>query len=289
MELSKLEFFFAAADARNFTQAAEKCNIAQTTMSKYIAQLEEELGVRLFDRKPRECVLTEAGHLFYSGAKELTADFDSLQKSIRGVSENELRIGIYGDYFDLSVLRDFIKSHPDIKLQMAFDSVETIFHRLYLRRIHAILIPSVLVPASVESSSLKRIDLHTDRPFLYCSRAAIERLGSIDAVIRELPFITKSDDKAYQEQCRNMLREIFGSSFHEVSVVHSSSHQLLLVELSQGFAIMLESEVSNPEDYYSYPLEGIFKESLQLVYDKRHVPDSLTAFIRFIDKNMAKK
>ena len=43
MDLSKLDLFFAAANSRSFTQAAEKCNVAQTTVSKYIAQLEEEL------------------------------------------------------------------------------------------------------------------------------------------------------------------------------------------------------------------------------------------------------
>ena len=48
MDIDKLELFYAAANSRSFTQAAEKCNVAQTTMSKYIAQLEEELGTKLF-------------------------------------------------------------------------------------------------------------------------------------------------------------------------------------------------------------------------------------------------
>ena len=71
MDISKLDLFFAAANSESFTQAAEKCNVAQTTMSKYIAQLEEELGVKLFYRTTRECSLTEAGHTFYNGAKEI--------------------------------------------------------------------------------------------------------------------------------------------------------------------------------------------------------------------------
>ena len=62
MDISKL-LFFAAANSESFTQAAEKCNVAQTTMSKYIAQLEDELGVKLFYRTTRECSLTEAGVL----------------------------------------------------------------------------------------------------------------------------------------------------------------------------------------------------------------------------------
>lgn len=42
MDINKLYYFFAAAESDSFTRAAEHCHIAQTTMSKYIAQLEEE-------------------------------------------------------------------------------------------------------------------------------------------------------------------------------------------------------------------------------------------------------
>ena len=98
MDLSKLDLFFAAANSSSFTQAAEKCNVAQTTVSKYIAQLEDELGMKLFYRTTRECSLTEAGHTFYNGAKELVKDYDGLRKQLQQVNENELRIGIYGEF-----------------------------------------------------------------------------------------------------------------------------------------------------------------------------------------------
>ena len=50
MDINKLPYFFRAAERLNFTRAAEDCHIAQTTMSKYIAVLEAELGVPLFAR-----------------------------------------------------------------------------------------------------------------------------------------------------------------------------------------------------------------------------------------------
>ena len=103
MDLNKLELFFAAANSRSFTQAAEKCNVAQTTVSKYIAQLEDELGMKLFYRTTRECSLTEAGHTFYNGAKDLVKDYDDLRKQLQQVNENELRIGIYGEFFEKNV------------------------------------------------------------------------------------------------------------------------------------------------------------------------------------------
>lgn len=44
MDIDKLYYFFAAAESESFTKAADRCHIAQTTMSKYIAQLEKETG-----------------------------------------------------------------------------------------------------------------------------------------------------------------------------------------------------------------------------------------------------
>ena len=50
MDINKLKYFFAAAELCNFTKAAERCHIAQTTMSKYIRKLENEVGCDLFVR-----------------------------------------------------------------------------------------------------------------------------------------------------------------------------------------------------------------------------------------------
>lgn len=50
MDLDKIEYFFKAAELKNFTKAAKECHIAQTTMSKYVRVLEEELGCPLFVR-----------------------------------------------------------------------------------------------------------------------------------------------------------------------------------------------------------------------------------------------
>lgn len=48
MDIDKLYYFFAAAESESFTKAADRCHIAQTTMSKYIAQLEKETKLHPF-------------------------------------------------------------------------------------------------------------------------------------------------------------------------------------------------------------------------------------------------
>ena len=61
MELRHLRYFQALSATLNFTRAAEKSHVTQSTLSHQIKQLEEELGVSLFERVGKKVLLTEAG------------------------------------------------------------------------------------------------------------------------------------------------------------------------------------------------------------------------------------
>lgn len=284
MDISKLDLFFAAANSESFTQAAEKCNVAQTTMSKYIAQLEEELGVKLFYRTTRECSLTEAGHTFYNGAKELKKDYDDLTRQLMQVAEDELKIGVYGEFFDLSILSMFSKSHPEIELKVSFGSRTDLYDQLKRRKIHAVLIPNILVSEALRDHSMRYVNVLSGDTYIYCSQEAMNEYGSIEEVIRNFPMITKSREPRYHDYCRNILNQTFGVSFDGVTVVESIAKQHLLTELSQGFAIMLEQEAEDAEGLYGYSLQGVFNETLQLYYTIKHVPQSLRTFITYINQ-----
>ena len=284
MDISKLDLFFAAANSESFTQAAEKCNVAQTTMSKYIAQLEEELGVKLFYRTTRECSLTEAGHTFYNGAKELKKDYDDLTRQLMQVAEDELKIGVYGEFFDLSILSMFSKSHPEIELKVSFGGRTDLYDQLKRRKIHAVLIPNILVSEALRDHSMRYVNVLSGDTYIYCSQEAMNEYGSIEEVIRNLPMITKSREPRYHDYCRNILNQTFGVSFDGVTVVESIAKQHLLTELSQGFAIMLEQEAEDAEGLYGYSLQGVFNETLQLYYTIKHVPQSLRTFITYINQ-----
>ena len=71
MELRHIHYFLTVAEEGSFTGAAEKLMMAQPPLSRQIKDLEEELGAELFVRRPRGCVLTEAGHRFYRYAVQM--------------------------------------------------------------------------------------------------------------------------------------------------------------------------------------------------------------------------
>ena len=65
MELRQLNYFIAISDAKSFTRAAEKLYVSQPALTGQINTLENELGMKLFDRTNKSVQLTPAGEVFY--------------------------------------------------------------------------------------------------------------------------------------------------------------------------------------------------------------------------------
>jgi DNA-binding transcriptional LysR family regulator len=97
MELRQLRYFLAVARTLNFTRAAEEVHIAQPPLSRQIANLEDELGVKLFDRGPRGVILTRAGDYFVGHAREILQRVQRLKEetaAMGGSGQENFRIGI---------------------------------------------------------------------------------------------------------------------------------------------------------------------------------------------------
>ena len=90
MDLRQIRYFIAVADARNFSRAAERLHVSQPPLSIQIKRLEDEIGVRLFERSPRGVELTAAGALFYEDAKAALARLDSAKKRARQAELGEV-------------------------------------------------------------------------------------------------------------------------------------------------------------------------------------------------------
>lgn len=76
MELRHLRYFIALASSLNFTRAAERVHVTQSTLSHQIRQLEDEIGQQLFDRVGKRVLMTEAGDAFLPYAKRALKEID---------------------------------------------------------------------------------------------------------------------------------------------------------------------------------------------------------------------
>lgn len=95
MELRHIRYFIRAAEELHFTRAAESLFISQPTLSTHIQQLEEELGIPLFDRVGRKVILTEAGTIFLGHAKRALREIEFAEESIsnlKGLTSGTLHL-----------------------------------------------------------------------------------------------------------------------------------------------------------------------------------------------------
>lgn len=106
MELRHLRYFQAVAKEMNFTRAAERLHMAQPPLSRQIRELEEELGVQLFDRSGRALKMTEAGRFLNEQSLQLTARLQEIVESTRKIGNNEKQW--FGIGFVPSTLYGFI-------------------------------------------------------------------------------------------------------------------------------------------------------------------------------------
>ncbi|AUT61424.1 LysR family transcriptional regulator [Paraburkholderia terrae] len=123
MELRQLRYFVAVAEERNFTRAAERLNMTQPPLSRQIQQIEDTVGLALFERGARPLKLTEAGRVFYAQAKRLLEESDELLPLTRRLAQLAERIVIgfvpstlYGPLPD--VIRAFREAAPLIQISL---------------------------------------------------------------------------------------------------------------------------------------------------------------------------
>lgn len=144
MELRQLQYFVKAAETENFTEAAAAVFITQSTLSQQIKQLEEELGMLLFDRIGKHVRITEAGHVFLPHAHKI---LNNVQKSKQAIIElnnattGELHLGVSYAFTSLLLpaLAPFSTKYPGIKIMITYGSPEELEKKLRVAELDMIL------------------------------------------------------------------------------------------------------------------------------------------------------
>lgn len=128
MTFQQIQYFIAVAQSATYLEAAEKMNISQSSLSKQIISLENELDIQLFDRSHRSAVLNDAGRQFYTDAVKILADYDRMRSNLRPFARGltgQVRLGtlpILTQYGLTSALHHFSEEYPGIYLNI--DEVE---------------------------------------------------------------------------------------------------------------------------------------------------------------------
>jgi DNA-binding transcriptional LysR family regulator len=206
MNLNHLSIFCAVARERSISRGAQRLMISQPAVSKQLAQLERNLGVKLLDRLPRGIRLTEAGEVLAGYAERLfavEAEAESALLELRGLRRGRLRLGAsttLGVYLLPEPFVRFREAHPEIHLTLEVIGSPAVERRLIDGDLDLGFVESFSGSAGLEATAFGADQLVAiappGHPLARKRRVTPEQLCQQPFVVRE----TGSETKSFVEQ-----------------------------------------------------------------------------------------
>jgi DNA-binding transcriptional LysR family regulator len=234
MELRHLLYFKTVAEELHFRQAAARLFISQPPLSRQIKELEEELGVRLFDRNNKRVSLTEAGLYFKKETDKLFARLEENKNVVRQIHQSisgQLRIGyISSTYQDqlVHILKEMGQVFPFVKTRLyEVPSVKQV------QALEAGKLDLGILRAPVASEKLVCHHLFND-PFVAVfprSHPGFHTVADLSRFLQDQPFIFFNQD--YAPDYFRKLLEICQRLGFTPEVRHEANNMLSILRLVQ--------------------------------------------------------
>ncbi|WP_219226764.1 LysR substrate-binding domain-containing protein [Pedobacter antarcticus] len=277
MEIRQLGYFIKAAEMLHFTAAAEACFVTQSTLSQQIKQLEDELGLLLFDRIGKQVRLTEAGSIFLHHAKQIILDIKKSKQAIfelANLVNGELKIGVTYAFSSLLLpaLGPFSAQYPGIRIHVEYGTAGELENKLRTADLDIILAfheQSDNMGLEMEPLFSSRIMMVTSRknPAAMLKKISLKELGKLELILPSNGFSS-----------RDLLNEIFRKNqiVPNIKIEMNDIHSLLsMVEKGNWSTIINEKVVGNWASLCAVPITGkeLHKQAFILwqkgVYRKR--------------------
>lgn len=206
MTITQLQYFVAVATSGHFSQAAEDLNVNQSTISMSLHQLEEELGIALFERVGRKKRLTTNGIMFMSHAIKILDELDASKADFSETHTNHrVNIKLALDITDIMIPGEieFLKRNPNINLFQSFMITDKVKKSLLQREVDF-----GITHVSLESKMLDSTPFFSERMGLMVSKdhpLSSRRKVSL-AELSPYSFITMHQGSSYREMTDQFCR-----------------------------------------------------------------------------------
>lgn len=245
IEFRLFRYFLAVAREENITKAANVLHITQPTLSRQLAQLENDLNVKLFVRGKKNIVLTNEGMLFRRRAEEIMELVDKTQKELleqEGMIDGTITIG-HGELYAVDILariiKNFKRKYPLINFNLYTASGEHVKERLDRGLVD---IGIFLEPINKEKYEF--IHMPIKERWVIVMRA--------DDRLAEKKFITMEDLKKLplilpsRADVRSEIANYFGDSFADLKIAFTSNlstNSSIMVKHGLGYSLVIEGSV----------------------------------------------
>lgn len=195
--LTRIRAFIDVVDAEGFSAAARKTGRSKALLSKYVRELEDELGALLLNRTTRQFSMTEAGHTYYRTAADILKEIDNLADLVRENNadlKGKLKITVPRTFLDAEVgqsLIDFAIVNPDLMLEIVAEDrfVDLIEEGFDL----AIRI------TKLDDSGLIARKLSDFRVYACATPAFVEKFGPLEhpQELSKVPFLVDTNSRSH--------------------------------------------------------------------------------------------
>lgn len=291
MEFRVLKYFLAVAQEENITKAAEALHTSQSNLSRQLAELEESVGKKLFDRGSRKITLTEEGMFLRKRAKEiieLTERTESDLSAFDEVTSGIVHIGAAETHI-MRILADAMLSlrntHPQIQYDIFSGSTIEVTDQLN----KGLLDFGVLVAP---------VDLQKYDYLQFPMKDIFGLVMRKDSPLAKLPAITPDDIKNQPVLCSkqqldgNVLSGWFGDDIEHLNIVSTFNlitTPAMMVDAGLGYAFTFDKLVNTTENsnLCFRPLEPRVETSLYLVWKKYQIfTKAANVFLKHVQESL---
>lgn len=290
MNINYLNEFLVLARTLNYRAASQKLFISQSSLSRHMEALENELGTKLFNRTTQSVRLTETGELLQVRAGALMDEYNDILTQIENIESNltgHLRIGIpyysIADYLG-TIPTDFEERYPDVKVEYIVDTPTGVHTNLVNNKVDVGFLVNYKL---VHNNSLEYIPVYKERlgVVMNTQNPLAKKEYLIFSDLKDERFLLLTDPFfiSSMTQINELTKNLGGFTPQNVKNYERMENLLIGIAKNEGVCVSGELLRSHESNFVAYkPLigPGCFR-TVCICYDKKNKNPEIQKFIEF--------